>query len=98
MLIIGDKCVVEKTPDNDQGDTDENGKPIPYTDKEEETYKNFVWKPYKEREQCSSDDEYYQQSFTIGIDPKRGDKIIGQEFDLQKTFPIQLESTQRERA
>lgn len=86
MLIIGDKCVVEKTPDNDQGDTDENGKPIPYTNKEEETYKNFVWKPYKEREQCSSDDEYYQQSFTIGIDPKRGDKIIGQEFDLQKTF------------
>ena len=86
MLIIGNKCVVEKTPENDQGDRDESGTPIPYTSDPGEAYKNFVWKPYKEREQCVSDDEYYQQSFTIGFDPKIGDKIIGQEYSLQKTF------------
>lgn len=90
MLVIGDKCVVEKTPDNDQGDTDENGKPIPYTNTPEDAYKNFVWKKFKERSECQSDDEYYQQCFTIGFDPKRGDKIIGQEFDLQKTFSYKL--------
>lgn len=86
MLVIGNKCVVEKTPDNDQGDTDEKGNPIPYTNVVGEAYKNFVWKEFKERSKCSSDDEYYQQSFTIGFDPKIGDKLIGTEFDLQKTF------------
>lgn len=90
MLIIGNKCVVEKTPDNDQGDTDENGKPIPYTNKPEDAYKNFVWKEFKERSECQSDDEYYQQCFTIGFDPKIGDKLIGQEYDLQKTFSYKL--------
>lgn len=90
MLVIGDKCVVEKTPDNDQGDVDENGNPIPYTDVVGEAYKNFVWKPYVGRESCSSDDEYYQQSFTIGFDPKIGDKLIGTEFDLQKTFSYKV--------
>lgn len=90
MLVIGDKCVVEKTPDNDQGDTDENGKPIPYTNTPEDAYKNFVWKEFKERSECQSDDEYYQQCFTIGFDPKIGDKLIGQEYDLQKTFSYKL--------
>lgn len=90
MLVIGDKCVVEKTPDNDQGDTDENGKPIPYTNTPEDAYKNFVWKKFKERSECQSDDEYYQQCFTIGFDPKIGDKLIGQEYDLQKTFSYKL--------
>lgn len=90
MLVIGDKCVVEKTPDNDQGDTDENGKPIPYTNTPEDAYKNFVWKKFKERSECQSDDEYYQQCFTIGFDPKIGDKLIGQEYDLQKTFSSKL--------
>lgn len=90
MLVIGNKCVVEKTPDNDQGDTDENGKPIPYTNTPEDAYKNFVWKEFKERSECQSDDEYYQQCFTIGFDPKIGDKLIGQEYDLQKTFSYKL--------
>lgn len=90
MLVIGDKCVVEKTPDNDQGDTDENGKPIPYTNTPENAYKNFVWKKFKERSECQSEDEYYQQCFTIGFDPKIGDKLIGQEYDLQKTFSYKL--------
>lgn len=90
MLVIGNKCVVEKTPDNDQGDTDEKGNPIPYTNVVGEVYKNFVWKEFKERSECSSDDEYYQQSFTIGFDPKIGDKLIGTEFDLQKTFSYKV--------
>ena len=90
MLVIGDKCVVEKTPDNDQGDKDADGAPVPYTDDPNEAYKNFVWREYKERASCSSDDEYYQQSFTIGFDPKRGDKLIGREFDLQKTFSYRV--------
>lgn len=44
---------------------------------------DFRWKPYKTREQCASDDEYYQQCFYIGFDPKIGDKIIGTEYDMQ---------------
>lgn len=79
MLIIGDKCVVEK-PKGERLGTDEdgtgNGEP-----------KDFVWRTYKERSQCASDDEYYQQCFTIGIDPKLKDKIIGTEFDIQKNAP-----------
>ena len=47
---------------------------------------DFVWRTYKTREQCTSDDEYYQQSFTIGFDPKIGDKLIGTEFDLQNNI------------
>lgn len=90
MLVIGDKCVVEKTPGNDLGDKDESGNAIPYTDDPELAYRNFVWRPYKEREQCGSDDEYYQQSFTLGFDPKIGDRIIGREYDLQKTFSYKL--------
>lgn len=47
---------------------------------------DFVWRKYKTREECASDDEYYQQSFTIGFDPKIGDKLIGTEFDLQNNI------------
>lgn len=44
---------------------------------------DFVWQKYKERSECQSDDEYYQQCFTIGFDPKIGDKLVGTEFRLQ---------------
>ena len=47
---------------------------------------DFAWKTYKTREQCSSEDEYYQQCFTIGFDPKIGDKLIGTEFSLQNNI------------
>lgn len=47
---------------------------------------DFVWRKYKTREQCADDDEYYQQSFTIGFDPKIGDKLIGTEFSLQNNI------------
>ena len=44
---------------------------------------DFEWRDYRPREACSSDEEYYRQSFTIGIDPKIGDRLIGSEFSVQ---------------
>ena len=79
MLIIGEKCVVEKQPGELLGDDG-----IPGTGNGQ--LSDFVWMKYKEREQCESDDEYYQQSFSIGFDPKIGDKIIGTEFAMQNNL------------
>ena len=70
MLIVGDKCVVEK---GTQGQV---------TD--------FEWRKYKTLEQCADEDEYYQQCFTIGFDPKIGDKIVGSKFDLQNNVSYRL--------
>lgn len=70
MLIIGDKCAVERTG---SGAVDD-----------------IVWKKYKTREECASDDEYYQQSFTLGFNPKIEDKIIGTEFDLQNNVSYKM--------
>ena len=78
MLIIGDKCVVEKKP----GETLGTG--IAGTGNGQ--LGDFVWQEYKTRAECSSDDEYYQQSFTIGFDPKIGDKLIGSEFKIQNNL------------
>ena len=47
---------------------------------------DFEWRTYKPLSQCSSEDEYYQQSFTIGFDPKIGDKLIGTEFSMQNNI------------
>lgn len=79
MLIIGDKCVVECN----KGDKNAVGG----TSQGEGDTDDFVWKKYKERSECESDDEYYAQSFTIGIDPKLKDKIIGTEFEIRKNAP-----------
>lgn len=70
MLIIGDKCVVEKGTEGQVTD--------------------FEWRKYKTLEECSSEDEYYQQCFTIGFDPKIGDKIVGTKFDLQNNVNNEL--------
>lgn len=70
MLIIGDKCVVEKGTEGQVTD--------------------FEWRQYKTLEQCSNEDEYYQQCFTIGFDPKIGDKIVGTKFDLQNNVNYEL--------
>ena len=78
MLIIGDKCVVEKQPGETLGTTTAgtgNGQ-----------LSDFVWKKYKSRQECQSDEEYYRQSFAIGFDPKIGDKIIGTEFSMQNNL------------
>ena len=47
---------------------------------------DFEWRTYKPLSQCISEDEYYQQSFTIGFDPKIGDKLIGTEFSMQNNI------------
>lgn len=47
---------------------------------------DFAWQTYKTLEECEDEDEYYQQCFYIGFDPKIGDKIIGTEFDLQNNI------------
>lgn len=70
MLIIGDKCVVEKGTEGQVTD--------------------FEWRKYKTLEECSTEDEYYQQCFTIGFDPKIGDKIVGTKFDLQNNVNYEL--------
>lgn len=70
MLIIGDKCVVEKGTEGQVTD--------------------FEWREYKTLEECSNEDEYYQQCFTIGFDPKIGDKIVGTKFDLQNNVNYEL--------
>jgi len=51
---------------------------------------DFQWRKYKTRQECANDDEYYQQCFTIGFDPKIGDKLIGTEFDLQNNIDYTL--------
>ena len=70
MLIIGDKCVVEKGTDG--------------------LVTDFEWRKYKTLEECQDEDEYYQQSFTIGFDPKIGDKIVGTKFSLQNNVSYEL--------
>lgn len=51
---------------------------------------DFVWQKYKERSKCQSDDEYYQQCFTIGFDPKIGDKLVGTEFSIQNNIDYKM--------
>lgn len=51
---------------------------------------DFTWKTYKPLEKCKSEDEYYQQCFTIGFDPKIGDKLIGTKFDFQNNISYEL--------
>lgn len=51
---------------------------------------DFVWQKYKERSECQSDDEYYQQCFTIGFDPKIGDKLVGTEFSIQNNIDYKI--------
>lgn len=51
---------------------------------------DFVWQKYKERSECQSDDEYYQQCFTIGFDPKIGDKLVGTEFSIQNNIDTKM--------
>lgn len=47
----------------------------------------FSWQQYKSLSDCGNVvDEYLRQTFTIGIDPKIGDKMIGQEFSIGTNF------------
>ena len=51
---------------------------------------DFTWQTYKAREDCVDDAEYYAQSFSIGFDPKIGDYIIGQEYDIQNNISFAM--------
>lgn len=51
---------------------------------------DFEWKTFKERSECVDDDEYYQQCFTIGFDPKIGDKLVGTEFKIQNNIDYKM--------
>ena len=51
---------------------------------------DYEWRTFKTREECADDDEYYSQSFTLGFDPKMGDKLIGTQFSLQNNVTFQL--------
>lgn len=51
---------------------------------------NFEWRKYKPLEECRDEDEYYRQCFTIGFDPKIGDKLVGTMFSLQNNISYEL--------
>lgn len=51
---------------------------------------DFEWRTYKAPAECADMDEYYQQSFTIGFDPKIGDKLIGTEFSFQNNISYEM--------
>lgn len=50
----------------------------------------YSWIQYKEREECGNDDEWFSQSFSIAIDPKLDDFIIGQEHKIRKNAHYSL--------
>ena len=50
----------------------------------------FTWQAYKSLDDCGgSVDEYLEQTFTIGVDPKIGDKMIGTDFEVGTNFDWQ---------
>ena len=50
----------------------------------------FAWKTYKTLADCGNDvDAYLEQTFTIGVDPKIGDKMIGTDFEVGTNFDWQ---------
>lgn len=72
MLRIGDKVLVEDH--SKQGGVDA-----------------FSWQTYKTLAECGGNtqdgiDAYLKQTFTIGINPKIGDKLIGTEFNIASNF------------
>lgn len=48
------------------------------------------WKSYKPLSECADEDEYFAQSFTLGMNPKIGDYIIGQEYQMQNTVDFTM--------
>lgn len=72
MLRIGDKVLVE--------DKSKRG-----------SIGAFSWRTYKTLAECGGNtqdgiDAYLEQTFTIGIDPKIGDKLIGTDFNIASNF------------
>lgn len=77
MLTIGDKVLVEDKGTESDGTVDGG----------DGSLSRLSWQAYKTLDDCGGDlDTYYAQSFTIGIDPKKGDKLIGTEHDIATNF------------
>lgn len=55
------------------------------------TTSDFEWRTYKTHQECASDDEYYNQCFFIGINPKIGDKLIGTEFSIANNISYTMD-------
>lgn len=51
---------------------------------------DFEWRTFKERSECADDDEYYGQCFTLGFDPKIGDKLIGTLYPIQNNISHEM--------
>lgn len=51
---------------------------------------DFEWRRFKEREECADDDEYYGQCFTLGFDPKIGDKLLGTLYPIQNNISHEM--------
>ncbi|MDE7135086.1 MAG: hypothetical protein K2N91_00480, partial [Muribaculaceae bacterium] len=45
----------------------------------------YEWEIFKKRTECSSDAEFYSQSFYIGFNPKVGDYLVGSEYKIAET-------------
>ena len=51
---------------------------------------DYEWRPYKELSECRDLQEYLAQSFTLGIDPKIDDYLVGQEYDIQNNVSYRM--------
>lgn len=74
MLIVGDKCVVGNSVE-DWGSG---------------SLQSYTWQPYRSEEECGSMEEYYKQSFTLGVDLSIGDCLVGKWHPLQTNTDYSL--------
>lgn len=47
---------------------------------------SLEWRTFKEYDDCADFQEYVAQSFTVGIDPKNGDPLVGKWYDIGNTI------------
>ena len=98
MLRIGDKVAVENKEFGD-----DNTRTITVDGKETTvrygSLDNISWQTFKSLEDCQKAhpgdadaalDEYYQQTITIGFDPKIGDNLVGTKFNIQNNIDYTL--------
>lgn len=51
---------------------------------------NYEWRPYKKREQCNDDDEYYAQCFYIRTEAKNGGYVVNEELEVLNTVDLSM--------
>lgn len=74
MLIVGDKCVIDNG-----GESWFSG-----------SLQSYSWKPYRSEQECGSMEEYYKQSFTLGVDLSIGDCLVGKWHPFQTNTDYSL--------